>query len=173
MGEGSAVMGGDLGIFFLMGVVFWPSGGEKRFDLNGGNEGGNFSFGRLRLQKNLDFVKNPQIFSFFLDFCKIFAGGRGVGGENRSKKKSVGGGSTFLGVRGGKVFPSRSPPPCPRMITTTYVGPRVRPVKVGAPVDQDVRLLAALGVGLRNAKQKQEQTFVQVALARQQMWRES
>ena len=39
MGEGSAVNGGS-GKFFLGGVVFGPSGGEKRFGLKVGNEWG-------------------------------------------------------------------------------------------------------------------------------------
>ena len=44
VGEGSAVRGGIWEIFLGGGVVFWPSGGGKGFDLKGGERGGKFFF---------------------------------------------------------------------------------------------------------------------------------
>ncbi len=81
MGEGSAVRGGSEK-FFLGGEWFFgPLGGEKVRPEGGGTRGEIFLLAAFGGQKNPDFVKKLQNFSFFLDFCKIFGRLRRPGGE--------------------------------------------------------------------------------------------
>ncbi len=62
-------LGRDLGNFgWRIGVLFESSGGVKRFDLQGGNEGGNFLFWRLRRPF---FHFSPKTTGFLKIFLKI------------------------------------------------------------------------------------------------------
>ncbi len=84
MGEGSAVRGGIWEIFLGGGVVFWPSGGGKRFDLKGGERGGKFFFWPPSAAKKIPILlkKNLQIFSLFSIFAKFSAACGGRGGNS-------------------------------------------------------------------------------------------